>query len=206
MRDAVPARLDGLVATGGVLRITGEPGPGRSAVLGYAVERADGHRILRMVAVPAEQDLPYAGLHLLLRMTGGDASAVLDRLDELGGGGPLLVAVDDADRLDSASLRALAGAARGLGRRRVVMLFADRGETAELDGLPELRLVPGAGSSVPNKSGLTVREAQVTSLARDGLSNAEIAERLALGRRTVESHLQRAFAKLGVHSRAKLRL
>jgi DNA-binding CsgD family transcriptional regulator len=51
---------------------------------------------------------------------------------------------------------------------------------------------------------LTQREAQLVQLASDGLSNAEIAERLVLSIRTVESHLYRAMHKLGVRDRHEL--
>lgn len=51
---------------------------------------------------------------------------------------------------------------------------------------------------------LTPREAQIVELARRGLSNAEIADRLVLSVRTVESHLYRAMRKLGVDDRRDL--
>jgi DNA-binding NarL/FixJ family response regulator len=51
---------------------------------------------------------------------------------------------------------------------------------------------------------LTSREAQLVQLARQGLTNAQIAERLVLSVRTVESHLYRAMQKLGVSDRHDL--
>jgi DNA-binding NarL/FixJ family response regulator len=50
---------------------------------------------------------------------------------------------------------------------------------------------------------LTSREKQSLSLIIMGLSNKEIAEKLYVSESTVKSHLNSAFRKLGVHSRAE---
>jgi DNA-binding CsgD family transcriptional regulator len=51
---------------------------------------------------------------------------------------------------------------------------------------------------------LTAQERQVSEFAREGLSNAEIGARLFISPRTVEWHLRKAYAKLGVRSRREL--
>ncbi|MGH3425893.1 MAG: helix-turn-helix domain-containing protein, partial [Nocardioidaceae bacterium] len=51
---------------------------------------------------------------------------------------------------------------------------------------------------------LSRRESEVARLAGSGRTNAEIAERLVLSVRTVESHLYQVFAKLGVERRDEL--
>jgi DNA-binding CsgD family transcriptional regulator len=51
---------------------------------------------------------------------------------------------------------------------------------------------------------LTAREAQISRLAGDGLSNPEIATQLFMSPRTVEYHLHKVFTKLAISSRNQL--
>ena len=51
---------------------------------------------------------------------------------------------------------------------------------------------------------LTARQREVVQLVALGLTNIEIAGRLRIGRRTVESHLERARNRLGLGSRTEL--
>ncbi|HEV2813455.1 MAG TPA: helix-turn-helix transcriptional regulator, partial [Solirubrobacteraceae bacterium] len=72
--------------------------------------------------------------------------------------------------------------------------------------LAELR----AGGSRPRRAArsgtaaLTPSERRVAKLAAAGLASADIAQRLFVSRKTVETHLQRCYRKLGIHSRREL--
>ena len=59
-------------------------------------------------------------------------------------------------------------------------------------------------AETPSLAALTRREQEVATLACHGLSNPDIAKRLVLSVRTVESHLYAAYGKLGVGDRAQL--
>jgi DNA-binding CsgD family transcriptional regulator len=86
-------------------------------------------------------------------------------------------------------------------------MFASMGAEAFAERTRRELLATGATArrrTVPTSDRLTAQEQQIASLARDGLSNPEIAARLFISPRTVQYHLGKVFAKLGIRSRAQL--
>lgn len=58
-------------------------------------------------------------------------------------------------------------------------------------------------SSTPDARRRSAREAEVLKLIASGLSNAEIAESLAVSNATVKTHVNRIFSKTGARDRAQ---
>ncbi|HUR03776.1 MAG TPA: AAA family ATPase [Nonomuraea sp.] len=171
-RDEEISVIDRLLAQvrgggSGSLVVRGEPGIGKTALLEYAAENAEGCQVIRRIGIEAESDLPFAGLHLLLRnvldrmdrlprpqrraLEGAIGLApaeeadrllvglaVLSLLAEVAENGPVLCLIDDAQWLDRPSLDALTFAARRLDTEGIVLIMATRDERPP--GLPELRL------------------------------------------------------------------
>ena len=100
--------------------------------------------------------------------------------------------------LKSAEPETLAQAVRivAAGGRYVCPLLADR-IVAHYVHQPDERVADPYDA-------LTARERQVLQLAAEGYTNAEIAGRLSISRRTVESHRAKVMHKLGLHSHTDL--
>ncbi|HEX9527015.1 MAG TPA: LuxR C-terminal-related transcriptional regulator [Streptosporangiaceae bacterium] len=91
-------------------------------------------------------------------------------------------------------------------------LGEERFETARQRGMalsvPEAIAVARNETAAPiaptPASPLTKRELEIAELVTQGLGNREIAERLVLAKRTVDSHIEHIFSKLGFTSRAQI--
>jgi DNA-binding NarL/FixJ family response regulator len=69
------------------------------------------------------------------------------------------------------------------------------------------KLTPAAAQEPARQSAsdtLTAREREIANLVADGLSNRDIAERLAITEGTVEVHVKHILGKLGFSSRAQV--
>ena len=81
----------------------------------------------------------------------------------------------------------------GLGGR-----YADSRSARRSSSSPRRAASPGV--DVPE--GLTTREVEVLALVAEGLTDAEVAERLVVSIRTVHAHLRSIYRKLDVHTRS----
>jgi pimeloyl-ACP methyl ester carboxylesterase/DNA-binding CsgD family transcriptional regulator len=91
-----------------------------------------------------------------------------------------------------------------LDSRNHILLEHERAWERFCAAVKEFTGIPDAGDAEdPAFASLSPRERTVLSLVTDGLSNATIAERLALSEKTVRNQLSNVFDKLGVWSRAQ---
>jgi DNA-binding CsgD family transcriptional regulator len=125
------------------------------------------------------------------------ASGSGERLDDVAGEFAQL----GAQALAADARAQAAEAHRGKGHRRQASASAASATSLARSG-GGIR-TPALEGLVPYE--LTVREREVATLASQGVSNQEIARRLVLSVRTVETHLARVYNKLGINSRGALR-
>ena len=155
--DVIARLLTGVHEHGRALVIRGEAGIGKSALLDEATRAAteQGMLVLRAVGVPSEANLPFAGLHQLLRpifarhhdlpalenaamkatfgtarMPAPDlyliALATLELLSEVAASTPILLVAEDAHWLDRPTADMLAFLGRRLESDPVILVAAIR--------------------------------------------------------------------------------
>lgn len=156
--------------SGGALVLRAAPAADGEALLREAAAQFTGGTVLRTRGVPAETDIPYSGLHALLRavdvppctplgralrlqpgatdelLTGPVLAGLLTLLRRVAAEGPVLCLVADTHLLDPASRRAIGFAARRLGPPLPVTLLATTDREApddDLAGLPTRTPVRG---------------------------------------------------------------
>ena len=81
-----------------------------------------------------------------------------------------------------------------------------RGDAILSPGITRTLITTFASVAPPPKldlDGLTPRERDVLAVIADGLSNAELADRLGMAESTVKTHVSRILAKLGLRSRVQ---
>jgi DNA-binding NarL/FixJ family response regulator len=152
-----------------------------------------------------------------LRMPHVDGVEATRRVTESGAATKVVVLTTYAD--DHSVIQALRAGACGFltkdaGSEQIAAALqaAKRGESA-IDPAVQHHLVKAIARTAPLQwsppdesqlpDGLTPREATVLTLIAEGLSNAEIAERLTITETTVKSHINHLYGKTGARDRAQ---
>jgi DNA-binding CsgD family transcriptional regulator len=209
-RGAIDELLEGARASrSGALVVRGEAGIGKSALLQYAIERADGMRALAGSGVETESELPFAGMHQLLwpimdqaddlpdvqaaalrGAFGLSANRVEDRflvsaamlglLTAAADAEPLVCVVDDAHWLDGASADALVFIARRLQADPIALVVAARDGDARRFEAPGLPELVLGGLAAADAAALLDGAASLPAAVRDRLVDATGGNPLAL--------------------------
>lgn len=193
--------------------------------LGYAVEcvRDGRHALLAARARPPHLVLLDLGLPRL------DGFGVLEQLRAGGIWCPVLILTARsaaADKVEGFRLGAddyvtkPFTLAELLGRVRALLRRATQGPSPVTDGARRADPSAAAEAALPGtgpadvigyadeelvaRFGLTLRQARVTRLLAQGLTNPEIAEVLGISRLTVRNHVEQVLGKVGVSSRGRV--
>ena len=145
-----------------------------------------------VVGIEVDLDAPASGPYAA--MLRRDWTAAADAFGELGWPyeRALMLSLTDAER----ALAEAIGIARRLGAEPLTKRVATR--MRELG----MRVPRGPRKTTrANPAGLTARQLEVLALVTEGLTNAEIAERLIVSQRTAEHHVAAVLAKLGASTR-----
>ena len=190
---------EGLVALLGLLadiEVIADAGDGATALDLVAEHRPDVVLMdLRMPVLDGVEatrriTAEHPGVAVLVLTTYADDESIATALQA----GALGYLTKDAGRVEIAS--ALRSAAAG--QSTFDPAVAEKLVAALTGTVPLVPAVPRT-----NPDGLTAREIEVLALMAEGLSNPEIAARLYIGQTTVKTHINNAFAKIGVRNRAE---
>jgi predicted ATPase/DNA-binding NarL/FixJ family response regulator len=145
---------------------------------------------LEMLAILAAAQRRYKRTAWLL----GAAGTLWERTGERFGGEAALEALHQ---------QAEKTARDGLGIKRYEKLSRD-GAGRELSATVEFGCGDTDKLAPVSRKSLTKREQEIAGLVFEGLTNGQIARRLVISRRTVDTHVASIYAKLGVSSRVQL--
>ena len=173
----------GEASDGGMaLRLTRELAP-RVLLLDVSMPGMDGLQVLHAIRA----DVPSCRVLLL---TMHEEEAILRQALQAGAAGFVLKKSAETELLS-----AIRAVARG-------EAFVDPGMTKMMiEGY--LGLQPTSGAAEPEVESLTPREIEVLRLVAAGYANREVAEKLVISVRTVETHKARIAERLGVKSRVE---
>ena len=179
------------------MEVVGEAGDGEQAV--ELVCRLRPHVALVDIAMPAlngievtKQIKACCPATVVLVLTAYDDDRYITALLEAGAAGYLLKTVGGKELVDA--IRAVHDGEAVLHPIIARKVFARVAASATPTSPP------------PRPSDLSEREMEILRLAARGLSNQDIADRLYLSRRTVQSHLANIFRKMNVGSRMEATL
>jgi DNA-binding CsgD family transcriptional regulator len=165
---------------------------------------------LQALAAAADDELVSALLRLSqgrVAAAAGDDRAIADLRRALEGMSALNLPLEAARaRLELARAMSRRSADAAAAEARLALRAFERlGAARDTDAAAALLRELGAGGRARRgpHGPLTPRETEVLGLLASGLSNADIAQRLVISRRTAEHHVASVISKLGLRSRAE---